>query len=290
MEHRTTGIILLRILIGLSLMKDFITYYTHRNFIFDNNGIVSYETYQDLVHYYNLELLHIDFNQPSHVFLFCLLGFLCSLTFTLGMLPRISAILLFFLLFIFKFRNIYLLDGGDNIITAILPFFFFISSKSLCKPYTKIVEKIGIESNYYLKKLTTVATFGIMIQICIVYVFAGLHKLQGEVWLDGTALYYILNTSDFSAYAVNDYITQFPLLVYALTWSTIVFQLLFPIFVWFNSTRKIILLIGILLHLGILVFMRIDNFSFIMLACYAVFFTDQEYDTLQLKTNLYLKI
>ncbi|WP_353119557.1 HTTM domain-containing protein [Myroides odoratus] len=290
MEHRTTGIILLRILIGLSLMKDFIAYYTHRNFIFDNNGIVSYETYQDIVQYYNLQFLHIDFNQPSHVFLFCLLGFLCSLTFTLGMLPRISAIVLFFLLFIFKFRNIYLLDGGDNIITALLPFFFFISSKSLCKPYTKIVEKIGIESNYYLKKLTAVAIFGIMIQICIVYFFAGLHKLQGKVWLDGTALYYILNTSDFSAYAVNDYITQFPILVYALTWSTIAFQLLFPIFVWFNSTRKIVLLIGILLHLGILVFMRIDNFSFIMLACYAVFFTDQEYDTLQLKTNLYLKI
>lgn len=290
MEHRTTGIILLRILIGLSLMKDFITYYTHRNFIFDNNGIVSYETYQDIVQYYNLQLLNIDFNQPSHVFLFCLVGFLCSLTFTLGLFPRISAILLFFLLFIFKFRNIYLLDGGDNIITALLPFFFFISSKSLCKPYTKIVEKIGIESNYYLKKLTAVAIFGIMIQICIVYFFAGLHKLQGEVWLDGTALYYILNTSDFSAYAVNDYITQFPMLVYALTWSTIVFQLLFPIFVWFNSTRKIVLLIGILLHLGILVFMRIDNFSFIMLACYAVFFTDQEYDALQLKTNLYLKI
>lgn len=290
MEHRTTGIILLRILIGLSLMKDFITYYTHRNFIFDNNGIVSYETYQDIVQYYNLQLLNIDFNQPSHVFIFCLVGFLCSLTFTLGLFPRISAILLFFLLFIFKFRNIYLLDGGDNIITALLPFFFFISSKSLCKPYTKIVEKIGIESNYYLKKLTAVAIFGIMIQICIVYFFAGLHKLQGEVWLDGTALYYILNTSDFSAYAVNDYITQFPMLVYALTWSTIVFQLLFPIFVWFNSTRKIVLLIGILLHLGILVFMRIDNFSFIMLACYAVFFTDQEYDALQLKTNLYLKI
>ncbi|QQU02385.1 HTTM domain-containing protein [Myroides odoratus] len=290
MEHRTTGIILLRILIGLSLMKDFITYYTHRNFIFDNNGIVSYETYQDIVQYYNLQLLNIDFNQPSHVFIFCLVGFLCSLTFTLGLFPRISAILLFFLLFIFKFRNIYLLDGGDNIITALLPFFFFISSKSLCKPYTKIVEKIGIESNYYLKKLTAVAIFGIMILICIVYFFAGLHKLQGEVWLDGTALYYILNTSDFSAYAVNDYITQFPMLVYALTWSTIVFQLLFPIFVWFNSTRKIVLLIGILLHLGILLFMRIDNFSFIMLACYAVFFTDQEYDALQLKTNLYLKI
>jgi len=290
MEHRTTGIILLRILIGLSLLKDFIAYYTHRNFIFDNNGIVSYETYQDIVRYYKLQLLHIDFNQPSHVLLFCLLGFLSSLTFTLGIFPRISAILLFFLLFIFKFRNIYLLDGGDNIITAILPFFFIISSQSLCKPYNKIVEKIGIESNYYLKKLTAVATLGILIQICIVYFFAGLHKLQGEVWLEGTALYYILNSSDFSAYAINAYITQFPFLVYALTWSTIAFQLLFPVFVWFNSTRKIILLIGILLHLGILVFMRIDNFSFIMLACYAVFFTNREYDALQLKTNLYLKI
>lgn len=289
MEHRTTGIIVLRLLLGFALLKDFITFYNNRAFIFDNQGIVSYETYQDIVRYYQLKLLHIDFNNPNNVLLFCFLGIITSCTFLMGILPRISAVLLFFLLFIFKFRNIYLLDGGDNIITALLPFFFFIQSNSLCKGYNTIMEKWKLTSNYYLQKLTHYCTLGILIQICIVYFFAGLHKLQGDVWLDGTALYYILNSSDFSAYAINEYLTSFPFIVYSMTWFTIAFQLLFPLLVWFNKTRLSMLFLGILLHLGILIFMRIDNFSFIMLACYAVFFTDEEYDRVQLKVNLLLK-
>lgn len=289
MEHRTTGIIALRLLLGFALLKDFITFYSNRAFIFDHQGIVSYETYQDIVQYYQLKLLHIDFNNPNNVLLFCFLGIIASCTFLLGIFPRISAVLLFFLLFIFKFRNIFLLDGGDNIITALLPFFFFIQSKSLCKRYTKLTEKWGLTSNYYVQKLTNICILGILIQICLVYLFAGLHKLQGEVWLNGTALYYILNSSDFSAYTINEYITSFPFVVYGLTWFTIAFQLLFPLLVWCNKTRVSVLFLGILLHLGILIFMRIDNFSFIMLACYAVFFTDEEYDRIQLKVNLLLK-
>ncbi|WP_286442979.1 MULTISPECIES: hypothetical protein [unclassified Myroides] len=52
MEHRTTGIIALRLLLGFALLKDFITFYSNRAFIFDHQGIVSYETYQDIVQYY----------------------------------------------------------------------------------------------------------------------------------------------------------------------------------------------------------------------------------------------
>lgn len=289
MENRLTGVILLRVFLGLALLKDFITYFSNRSFLFDKNGIVSYETYQDIINYYDLQGLNIDFTQPHNGVFFCLVGVFFSLTFTLGIFSRTSAFFLFFLSFIFKFRNIFLLDGGDNIVMVILPFFFFIQSKSLCSLYNTYLEKWGIKDNYYLRTLHKFAILGIMIQICFIYLFAGLHKLQGEVWRDGTALYYILNSSDFSAYSFNEYLTSFPFIVYGLTWFTIAFQLLFPLLVWFNKTKLSVLFLGILLHLGILIFMRIDNFSFIMLACYAVFFTDQEYDWVQLKVNLLLK-
>lgn len=290
MENRQTGILLLRIFLGLALLKDFITYFSNRQFLFDKNGIVSYETYQDIINYYDLQWLNIDFTQPTNSVFFCLLGIFFSLTFTLGILSRTSAFFLFFLSFIFKFRNIFLLDGGDNIVMVLLPFFFFIQSTSLCATYNAFLEKWRIKNNYYLDTLHKLAILGIMIQVCYIYLFAGLHKLQGEVWQDGTALYYILNSSDFAAYSLDTLFVQFPFLVYLLTWCTIAFQLTFPFLVWCKKTRKIVLYLGILLHLGILVLMRIDNFSFIMLACYTVFFTDKEYDALQLKTNLKLKL
>ena len=289
MENRQTGVTLLRIFLGLALLKDFITYFNNRHFIFDQKGIVSYGTYQDLINFYGLHWLNIDFTQPSNSVIFCILGALLSLFFTLGIFSRTTAFLLFFMSFIFKFRNIFLLDGGDNIVMVILPFFFFIQSKSICSTYDRLIEKLNINTNPYCKKISNLAILAILIQVCFIYLFAGLHKLQGETWLNGTALYYILNTEDFAAFSMDTLFSHFPFIIYLLTWFTIAFQLSFPVLVWFGKTRKIMLFLGILLHLGILVLMRIDNFSFIMLACYTVFFTDEEYDCLQQKLNMILR-
>jgi Vitamin K-dependent gamma-carboxylase len=290
MENRKTGILVFRVLIGLSILKDFFAYFHNRSYLFNKNGIVSYETYQDIMNYYKLDWLNIDFTNTTNVIIFCILGIVFSVTFILGVLPRFSALILFFLLMVFKFRNIFLMDGGDNIITAILPLFLFINSESLIGAYNRLKEKGGINNNYYVLHTHKLFVFGIMLQICIVYIFAGLHKLQGEVWTNGTALYYILNSGDFSAYAINEYITRLPIIVYFLTWFTIAFQLSFPFLVWLPKTRKSVLILGIILHLGIFVMMRIDNFSFIMLACYAVFFTDHEYEILKTKTKKIIRI
>ncbi|ADX67056.1 HTTM domain-containing protein [Weeksella virosa] len=290
MENRKTGILLLRVLIGLSILKDFFAFFHNKNFLFNNNGIVSYETYQDIMNYYKLDFLNVDFNNSFNVSVFCILGIIFSITFILGIFPRISALLLFFLLLIFKFRNIYLMDGGDNIITAVLPLFLFIKSESLIEGYNKLKERLGLNNNFYINQTHKLFVLGIMIQICIVYFFAGLHKLHGEVWLNGTALYFVLNSGDFSAYSINEYITRFPILVCFLTWFTIAFQLSFPFVVWILKTRKVVLLIGILLHIGIFLMMRIDNFSFIMLACYTIFFTDSEYEILKSKSKKFIRL
>lgn len=289
-ENRKTGILIFRVLIGFSILKDFFAYFHNRSYLFHSDGIVSYETYQDIMNYHKLDYLNIDFINHTNVVIFCILGIIFSITFILGVFPRISALVLFFLLLIFKFRNIFLLDGGDNIITAILPLFLFINSESLIASYNKLKEKLSINNNFYVHQAHKLFVFSIMLQICIVYLFAGLHKLQGEVWINGTALYYILNTEDFSAYAINEYITQSPIIVNFLTWFTIAFQLSFPFLVWLPKTRKAVLILGILLHLGIFVMMRIDNFSFIMLASYAIFFTDGEYELLLTKTKKFIRI
>ena len=290
MENRKTGILIFRVLIGFSVLKDFFAYFYNRNHLFNSNGIVSYETYQDIMNYYKLGYLNIDFSNFINVNIFCTLGIAFSITFILGLFPRFSALILFFLLMLFKFRNIFLMDGGDNIITAILPLFLFINSESLIGSYNRLKEKIGIANSFYVFQIHKLFVFGIMLQVCIIYLFAGLHKLQGEVWTNGTALYYILNSEDFSAYAINEYITRLPIIVYFLTWFTIVFQLSFPFLVWLPKTRKALLILGILLHIGIFVMMRIDNFSFIMLVCYAVFFTDHEYELFKIKAKNIIKI
>lgn len=275
--NRKIGVTIFRIIMGILILKDFISYFFNRHFLFPNKGIVSYETYLNIVKYYNIDWLYIDFNKERNVILFCVLGILFSVTFLLGVFTRLSSITLFFLLFIFKIRNIYLLDGADNVISVILPFFVFLDSYSLVGFYEKFSRKIKDRFSPFLHITSKWFSIAMMLQICIIYFFASLHKLQGTVWIDGTALYYVLNSDDFSASSLNAIITSSAVFVKFFTWFAIAFQLSFPFLVSFKKTKYPILLLGVFFHIGIFILMRIDNFSLIMLACYAIFLTDNEY-------------
>jgi hypothetical protein len=275
--NRKIGTTIFRIIMGFLILKDFIIYFFNRQFLFSNKGIISYETYLDIVEYYHLNWLYVDFNREINVFLFCALGILFSTTFILGIFTRISSIVLFFLLLIFKIRDIYLLDGADNVISVILPFFMFLDSYSFSVFYEEKTRPIKNKFQPYLIITSNWFSTAMMLQICIIYFFASLHKLQGTVWVDGTALYYILNSDDFSASSLNAIITSSIILVKFFTWFSIAFQLSFPFLVLLKKTKYLVLLLGVLFHIGIFILMRIDNFSLIMLACYTIFLTDNEY-------------
>jgi len=278
LTYNKIGASVLRFLIGFLLFKDFLIYFVNRNFLFDNKGIVSYNTYLDIIEYYKLEWLYIDFLNQTNVAIFCCIGVLFSFLFMIGIFQRLSTIILFLLLFVFKIRNLYLLDGADNVVLVLLPFFLFIDTHSFSQKYNFFKNKyfvsknnvvVNIFSNYFLIAIT--------VQLCIVYFFSGLHKLQGEAWRNGTALYYILNSDDFSPTRFNSFFTNYLWLVKLCSWTTIVFQLTFPIFIFIKQTKKWIILTGVLLHIGIFIMMKIDNFSLLMISCYAIFFTDKQY-------------
>jgi hypothetical protein len=273
------GASILRFLLGFFIFKDFIIYAINQKYLFNDEGIVSYGTYLDIISYYNFNFYSFDFLDKYVIFLFLIIGIIFSISFMLGILQRFSVIVLFILLFVFKIRNIYLLDGSDNVISVLLPFFLFINTFSFSEKYEKLKQDFLQKTN--LLKIDDIVSkyfsYAIMVQICIIYFFAGLHKLQGEVWQDGTALYYILNSNDFSPTFLNQFITNSLIVVKFLTWFTIFFQLTFPFLVWLHKFRKLYIILGIFLHLGIFFMMKIDNFSFIMISCYAIFVSHNYY-------------
>ncbi len=277
------GATVLRFTLGFFLLKDFIIFTTNRKYLFDSHGIVSIETYQDIINYYDLQLFNINFNYELNISLFLIFGLLCSFLFMLGFLQRISAFAIFILLFIFKIRNIYLLDGADNVISVILPFYFFIQTYSFSKKYDHFIDTVfdRLKLSKFISTISYYSTIGIMIQICIIYFFSGLHKLEGETWRNGTALYYILNSNDFSPSFLNRYITQSLLLIKFLTWFTIFFQISFSILIWLKKTKNAYIFLGISLHLGIFILMKIDNFSFVLISCYSVFLNNKSFDYLK---------
>jgi hypothetical protein len=114
----------------------------------------------------------------------------------------------------------------------------------------------------------------IQIQLCVIYGYTGFEKLKGSTWWDGTALWSVLANpqmviADFS------WIRFIPMAVVFITFSTILFEIYFPVLVWNLKFRKFFLVTGFFFHAGIGLTMALYSFAIIMLSPYILFLKEE---------------
>jgi hypothetical protein len=102
------------------------------------------------------------------------------------------------------------------------------------------------------------------IHLCIIYFFGGLGKLRGEMWWDGSALWFAAASYEYQS---NDltWIGRYPVLVALFTHVTLFWEVLYPAIVWPRWTRPAALLLAVFVHLGIALFMGMITFGFMMI-------------------------
>jgi hypothetical protein len=110
----------------------------------------------------------------------------------------------------------------------------------------------------------------LQIQVALIYVNSGLWKLLGSAWRDGTAVYYALSSDVFQRFPGGVPPGIFWLSA-AATYLTLAWEIAFPVLVIWRPTRRIALVLGVLLHLGTWMTMEIGAFSWMMLATYVAF-------------------
>ena len=110
----------------------------------------------------------------------------------------------------------------------------------------------------------SVATRLIQIHLCIIYFYGGLGKLRGEMWWDGSALWFAAASYEYQS---NDltWIGRYPALVALLTHVTLFWEVLYPAVVWPKWTRPVAITLAISVHLGIALFMGMITFGFMMI-------------------------
>jgi len=107
-------------------------------------------------------------------------------------------------------------------------------------------------------------------QVALIYLSSALWKLSYPAWRDGTAVYWALNLNGFHRFPWPIPVALEPLLPF-FTWGTLLFELLFPVLVWFRATRGPVLVMGLGLHLGLWLTLEIGPFSWVMIASYVAF-------------------
>jgi hypothetical protein len=115
----------------------------------------------------------------------------------------------------------------------------------------------------------------LQIHVCIIYMAAGLSKLQGASWWNGEAIWGTLANFEFAPMQYDFYmafltfLAKTPWLWYlfmtAGTVFTLAFEIGFGFLVWNSRMRWVIIAMAVTLHGGIGLFMGLKTFSFMML-------------------------
>lgn len=111
--------------------------------------------------------------------------------------------------------------------------------------------------------------------VCFVYTSGALYKAGGEPWQQGYAIYNPLHTQRFGTWPeLSELFTTWSPMVTAISWGSIILQMLFPMMLLRRFTR-VIALFGIgSFHAGIAILMGLPWFSLAMIAIDAIFIRD----------------
>ena len=192
----------------------------------------------------------------------------------MGVGNRLVSASAFILHLVFMHRNPSIVYGADLVATCWLFYLVFAQSHQQLKWINYFVSKrkgLVAEGSSKGDWLNTVAFRFIQIQVCVIYVFSGFSKVTGATWRDGSAIWKSLTVYDSSFIFDHTLFLSMPLLVGILSVSVILFEVYFPVFVWFSRWRMSAVIAGVIFHLSICIFLNLWFFSLIMLSSYMVF-------------------
>lgn len=152
-----------------------------------------------------------------------------------------------------------LANGSDQVLNLFLFISIFLSAKPSLPATLKESQKIISNFAWLLCQL----------QLVLIYLLSGYDKLMSKAWRSGDAIYSITNLETYSnpwfAITLNKSIFA------VIAWWVILFELSFPLLIWFSRFRIPILIIGFLFHMGIIFFLNLPDFGIIMILSYILF-------------------
>lgn len=190
-----------------------------------------------------------------------------SLALVLGVLPRLSAVLVWLLHLTFAVRNPYLFNGGDRLIGILAALIIF---APIDRRFTLWVPAFW-RRQLAVTTSTVLSLRVIQIQVAWVYMLTGIYKAISDAWIEGYAMHIVFRHAAFARWPID--IDNFLVVFFA--WSTVALEVLFPL-VFFRRLRPFILVGGVLLHAGIEIVMLIPVFSWVMMASYVAYVPDDE--------------
>ena len=98
--------------------------------------------------------------------------------------------------------------------------------------------------------MNAIATRLIQVHLCIVYLFAGLGKCQGDKWWDGEAIWGAIANHEYQTVDML-WLSEHMWLVAVITMVALFWEVSYVALIWPRLTRPVVMLLAIPMHLGI---------------------------------------
>jgi hypothetical protein len=186
-----------------------------------------------------------------------------SLAIVAGWKPTIWLLLAFVLLVAVQRRNHLILNSGDIILrdlTLLLALTPTGAALSLDR-----YRRLGRDGMYSAGMVAPWGMRLVQLQVMVVYLFAFWSK-GGDEWREGIAVSTALRLQDLQRFGQLDVLVENIWIVAALTWGTLLVELMLGTLLWYKPLRPLLIGIGVLLHLSIDGLVLVGFFGLAMIA------------------------
>jgi predicted DCC family thiol-disulfide oxidoreductase YuxK len=264
---------LFRLAFGSLVVSYCLLLFPDRGVWFTERGVLptpEADAYNDLhVHGPMLNLLH-GVHEPW-LSLFFAIFFLSALCLTLGLWTRLAALIVYVALNSLHNRNHLINSGADAVMIVMSAYLVLAPAGAACSLDRLRRVLRGAEEVEDAPLIVPWAQRLIQLQVALIYLITVADKWPGDVWRNGTAIYWALRLPGLARFPVPLLDGDHLWVVNLATYGTLIVELSLATLIWVPRLRLYVLAAGVLLHLGIEYSMNIPLFSFLMIAPYIAF-------------------
>lgn len=275
-ERRLVGVSLMRVGLGTIILAVYSQHIMQFRFLWGNNGVVPYSLFKEIL-LVNRERSLFAIS-PSLNTLILILGVASTVMFTIGLYTRVSSVAFYVFTFSLYTRNPFLLDGGDNLL-YLLAFYMMFTDCGAHFSFDSTTR-----SNNPGPLVALLHNFGVLAivtQLTLLYFTSAFYKIQGHMWQDGTAIYYILRSAEFNMSSVSHIIYDNGSVLALITWGVMITQMAWVFWIWHPKLRWIMVASTVVMHVMIAYFMGLFWFSAVMICSECIVLSDSDYSLLR---------
>jgi hypothetical protein len=271
---RPHAIGLLRVLLGLAMLKEWVEIGPAIQDLYGRHGFLQ-ETLMLGLGGQGASLLSSTLSDDSFAsflgaFYWARLGLIAA--FTIGLLPRVSTVLLWGM-------QIYLMSSGEFSSYGVHRYFMVLLFLLVFMPAGESFNLLRWARKAKPAAARWEATFSLRVlqlAVLITYVDAGISKTAGEHWWNGDAVWRSLHLPEFHR-ADFLWMAAVPFVPKLLSWGTMFLEAFYVVGVWFPGVGPLWSLAVISMHLGIAAYLGLVNFGLTMAAINVALFLYPRY-------------